>query len=102
MDKNVTDDHPYCEIFKRNTLKVFYSCMSNMKKPKVIHNRKIKTRRTMKGECVTAKSKKVNGSFQIENVVFKATVTTNNLTKFYDGSTGLSFKNCNTKHRYSF
>ena len=35
----------------------------------------------------------VNGSCLMENIIYKATVITENQTKFYVGSAGLSFKN---------
>ena len=38
----------------------------------------------------------------MEIFVYIATVTTENQTKFYAGSTGLKFKNRYTKHKYSF
>ena len=44
----------------------------------------------------------VNLSCQIENIIYKATVITENQTKFCVGSTGLSIKNRYTKHKYSF
>ena len=39
----------------------------------------------------------MNGSFLMVNVIYKATVKTDNQTKFYVGSTGLTFKNLYTK-----
>ena len=44
----------------------------------------------------------VNGSCLIENVIYRANVKTANETKFYVGSTGLTFKNRYTKHKHSF
>ena len=44
----------------------------------------------------------VGGNCPMENLTYKAIVITENQTKFYVGSTGLSFKNCFTKHRYIF
>ena len=37
-----------------------------------------------------------------QNLIYKATVKTENQTKFYIGSTGLTFKDRYTKHKYSF
>ena len=44
----------------------------------------------------------VNGRCLTENVIYKASVETANDTKFYVGSTGLTFKNRYTKHKHSF
>ena len=38
----------------------------------------------------------------MENVIYRARVTTENQTKFYVGSTGLTFKILYTKHKHSF
>ena len=37
----------------------------------------------------------------MENIIYKGTFITENQTKFYVGSTGLSFKNRYTKHKFS-
>ena len=66
--KNFTEDHPYSKVFNRKTLKVSYFCMPYIKKLIMAHNRKM------------------------ENVIYRASVTTKSQTKFYIGSTGLSFK----------
>ena len=42
----------------------------------------------------------VNGCCLMENIIYKATVITDNQTKFYVGSTGLSSRY--TKHKYIF
>ena len=52
--------------------------------------------RNRKEDCL------VNGRCLIENVIYRASVETANKTKFYVGSTGLTFKNRYTKHKYSF
>ena len=41
VDKNFTEDHLYCKVFNQKTLKVFYSCMPNMKQLIMAHNRKM-------------------------------------------------------------
>ena len=44
----------------------------------------------------------VNGKCLTQNLIFKATMKTENQNKFYIGSAGLTFKDRYTKHRYSF
>ena len=44
----------------------------------------------------------VNGSCLMENVIYRASVTTENQTKFYVGSTRLTLKNRYTKNNHSF
>ena len=104
VDKNFTDDHPYCKVFNRKTLKVSYSCMPNMRQLIMAHNRKmLDTQEKERRMCDCRKEDcPVNGRCLTENVIYKASVKTANETKFYVGSTGLTFKNRYTKHKYSF
>ena len=104
VDKHFTNDHPYCKVFFRKTLKVSYSCILNVKQLIMAHNRKMlytqdKERRMCdcrKQECP------VNGRCLMENVIYRVSVTTATKTNFYVGSTGLTFKNRYTKHKHSF
>ena len=94
MDKNFTDDHPYYKVFNRKTLNVSYSCMPNMKQLMMAHNRKmLNTQDKERRMCDCRKQDcPVNGRCLMENVNYRASVTTANGTKFYVGSTGLTFK----------
>ena len=104
VDNNFTENHPYCKVFNRKTLKVSYSCMPNMKQLIMAHNRKMLDTQYKERRMCDCKKQEcpVNGSCLMENIIYKATVITDNQTKFYVGSTGLSFKNRYTKHKYSF
>ena len=78
--------------------------MPNMRQLIMAHNRKmLDTQEKEKRMCDCKKQEcPVKGKCLTENLIYKATVKTENQTKFYIGSTGLSFKDRYTKHRYSF
>ena len=105
VDKNFTKDHPYSKVFNRKTLKISYSCMPNMKQQIMAHNRRILNNNEEKNErmCDCRKQEcPVDRKCLSENVIYKATVKTEKCTKTYIGSTGLTFKDRFTKHKYSF
>ena len=54
-------------------------------------------------ECATAESKKclIDGKCLTEILIYKATVKAQKYIKTYISSTGLSFKDRFTKHKYS-
>ena len=95
VDRNFTDDHPYCKVFNRKTLKVSYSCMPNMKQLLMAHNRKMSDTQDKERQMCDSRKEDwpVNGSCLMENVIYRASVTTENRTKFYVSFTGLTFKN---------
>ena len=104
LDRNFTEDHPYCKVFNKKTLKVFYSCMPNMKQLIMAHNRKMLD--TQDKERRISDCRKldfpVNESFLMENIIYWASYTTEIQTKFYVCSTRLTLQNRYTKHKYSF
>ena len=91
------------KAFITTTLKVSYICMTNMKQIIMVHNRKmLDTQGKERRMCDCRKQDcPINGSCLMEIVIYRASVTTKNQTKFYVGSTGLSFKNWYTKHKCS-
>ena len=70
----------------------------------IAHNRKmLDTQDKERRMCDCRKQdRQVNERCLMENVIYRASVTTANQTKFYVGSTGLTFKNRYTKHKHSF
>ena len=83
---------------------VSYSCMPNMRQLIMAHNRKmLDTQEKKRRMCDCRKEDcPVNGRCLTENVIYRASVETAKETKFYVGSTGLTFKNRYTKHKHSF
>ena len=76
--------------------------MPNMKQLVMAHSRKmLNTQDKERRMCDCRKQDcPVNGRCLMENVIYRARVTTKNETKFYVGSTGLTFKNRYTKHSF--
>ena len=96
------------KIFNKNTVKVSYSCMKNMKSVIKAHNDKIirKSKQTdlpdkpcncrVKPECP------LRGNCLVQSVVYKATVTHDNTTATYIGLAGGTFKERYRNHTKSF
>ena len=87
------------KIFNRNNCKVSYSCMDNVKSLISRHNKKTLSRACNENNqeiytcnCRDKKSCPLNGKCLQENVVYKATITSQNESKEYIGSTGGQFK----------
>ena len=102
IDKHFKEDHKLNKIINRNNCKISYSCMSNIKKLIQKHNRKyLKTRNDDPNEtlcnCRTKNKCPLKNKCLVENVVYKATIKSENETKNYLGSTGGTFK----KRRYN-
>ena len=106
IDKTFTADHPYRKIFNRNSLKLSYSCMPNIKRIIHAHNWKIlnstKEKQEPKCNCRKKKECPVQGKCQIANVIYKASLRNDGTTKYYVGSTGMKFKDRYALHKSSF
>lgn len=103
VDKHFPRTHVYHSIFNRSTLKISYSCMSNMKSIIQSHNRKVlkefdskhgdNNKEDSKGcNCRDKTTCPLEGKCGIKNVIYKAEVTCGQEKQFYIGSTGMSFK----------
>ena len=92
IDKNFPRTHWLHKVFNRNTIKVSYSCMSNVqqlikKYNNFIQNKKNKTALSCncrnKNECLNGR---LNGNCRLENIIYKCTsLTKNNVKKVYLG-----------------
>ena len=87
------------KIFNRNNCKISYCCMDNIKSIINRHNKRTlknanakKAQEEPKCNCRANKPCPLDGNCLQNNVVYKATVTTDSDTKDYIGSTGGSFK----------
>ena len=95
-------------IFNKNTLKISYSCMPNIKSKIESHNSKViqknKTDKTKNKECnCRVKSNcPLNGKCLSEGIIYKAIVSVGNNTSTYVGLAGGSFKSRYYNHIKSF
>ena len=109
VDRHFTEHHPYHRIFNRKTIKLSYSCMSNVKATIQSHNARLlrksitpnKPQKTC--NCRRKDSCPLNGNCLVEGVIYMATVkTTDGAERDYIGSTGCTFKKRYGGHKYSF
>lgn len=108
IDKNFPKDHPLHKICNRNTIKISYSCMPNMKNIIQNHNNSIgfKNTNTKELKCNCKKGKKKDcplpGKCTVESVIYCAKVETPTQVKSYIGQTSGKFKIRYAQHNLSF
>ena len=113
VDESFPRDHPLRKIFNRNTLKLSYSCMPNIKNIITSHNKSILVRQTPPSQTTTQQRdcncrKKdecpASGKCLTESVVYQATVTREDTHKeeTYVGLTENTFKTRFSNHMQSF
>ena len=95
------------KIFNKNSLKVSYSCMPNMSSVIKSHNARVIKGKVDKSpkkmcNCRVKNNCPVNGKCLSKSVVYKATVTSNNMSKEYIGLAGNIFKERFNNHSKSF
>ena len=107
LEKNFPKDHPLSKIVNKNTVKLGYSCMPNLKQKIDSHNHRI-----CRGE-VTPEQPKCNctgvmgdcplgGNCLVRGVIYRAEITTDNDAYTYTGLTNRTFKDRYYKHRRTF
>ena len=86
FDKHFPRTHRLHKIFNRNTIKVSYSCMSNVQELIKKHNNFIqnkKNKKTLSCNCRDKNGCPLNANCRTENVIYKFTsLTKNNVKKF--------------------
>jgi hypothetical protein len=95
IDKHFPLQHILHKIFNRNSLKVSYSCMSNVKSiitkhnAHIIRNSQSQNRETDNCNCDSKNTCPLPKQCTTHNIIYNATVTTNNTndTKHYIGMT---------------
>ena len=114
IDKHFPKDHKFHKIFNRNTIKLSYSCMPNMKTIITNHNKKImncettntnevnKTNNEKKCNCRNKNNCPLKEECLTEAIVYKATVNTTQNSAVYLGSCESSFKTRFYNHTKSF
>ena len=107
LDEEFPKDHVLHKIFNRNTVKISYSCMSNIKRNIDGHNKSVLTTKnvaTRNCNCRKPADCPMNGNCLKQSVVYQATVSTNDgrPDQTYVGLTENSFKTRFTNHKASF
>ena len=105
IKKHFPKEHKFHKIFNRNTLKLSYSCMPNIKTKINAHNREIlrntPSKKTKHCNCQQKENCLMNGACLKERLVYYATISCNDKNyqpKQYKGSCE-SFKKCYSNHK---
>ena len=100
------NEHILHKIFNRNTLKISYSCMPNIKDHIDAHNkRQMKKEQTQENECNCRRKDNcpVDGKCLQASIVYQASViASNQTTATYIGLSETSFKTRYNNHKQSF
>ena len=108
INKHFPKSNPLSKIINRNTVKVSYSCMPNLKQKVSQHNKKVRrpdTPQPTEGcNCTSVIGKcPLNGNCLTSGVIYRAEVVSDNYgAETYTGLTKNTFKKRFYKHRESF
>ena len=105
LDKHFPKDNKLHKIFNRNTVKLSYSCTDNMAKIISNHNKNIQRKdreQHRQCNCRIPINCPLNNKCLTDGVVYKATVTTEQSSKFYIGASETTFKLRWSNHMSSF
>ena len=108
LDKCFPSYHPLSKIINRNTVKISYKCMPNMKQCITRHNQQVQKGRvpanTIAGcNCLADRECPLNGNCLTEEVIYRADVVEEDgSTSTYTGLTGSTFKQRYYGHTSSF
>ena len=102
IDLHFPKHNPLSKILNRKSIKISYSCLSNMKTLVKAHNQRILNPATPTKPCNCNGECPLNKNCQTEAIVYKAIVKTKNDEKIYIGSTETTFKKRFANHKNSF
>ena len=106
IDTHFPEENPLHKIINRKTVKISYSCSKNFERVLTNHNKKIlqSENETQKRKCNCQNQEEcpLKNECLLEDIVYKATVTTTNTKKTYIGMTGDTFKSRFGNHKQSF
>ena len=111
VDKHFPRHHRFHKIFNRNTIKISYSCSPDMNAIISRHNKKILSNDETTESNKTCNCRKqrnrplecpLDGRCLEKAIIYKATVTTSESSKFYIDATEQSFKKRYPEHKDSF
>jgi len=103
-----TPHHRFHKIFNKNTIKLSYSCMPNVKNTIANHNHKILNSNTQKDRsnatcnCNNKTNCPLNGKCLTKSVVYRATISTQQTKSHYIGCCETPFKTRYSNHLQSF
>ena len=107
ISRSFPASHILHKIFNRNTVKVSYSCMNNLKSHIDSHNKNMlsnpqQTIITRNCNCRTKNLCPLEGMCLTAGIVYQATVSTETSNETYVGLTENTFKSRYTNHKASF
>ena len=106
VSKHFPRHHKYNKIFNTNTIKLSYSCSTNMKNLIKQHNSRVLSEPTSHQEklcnCRNKNSCPLDGNCQVKNIVYKAIITTDQNYCICYGTAKGEFKTRYNNHTNSF
>ena len=108
IDQHFPKSNPLHKIFNRNTIKLSYSCMNNVKSIISSHNKSVIRKSTNsdkdKKNCNCQKPEKcpMDGNCNIESIIYQAEVTSQTTKETYVGLCDTAFKLRYRNHTSSF
>ena len=108
IPKHFPNNHKYHKLFNKNTLKISYSCMPNIKSIINNHNKKLlstKNQETRKCNCINKQNCPLNNECLTKNIIYKGNITCNLQNynyKTYYGTSEDTFKTRYANHKKSF
>ena len=105
VKKHFPKEHELNKICNKNTLKISYSCMPNMESIIKSCNNKLTANNTPKQELCNCRKKEscpLPGKCKTKNIIYEATVKTQEEEKSYIGLTATTFKERYQTHLASF
>lgn len=104
VQKHFPPKHRLHIIFNKNNIKLSYSCTKNIGTIIKNHNSNITNKETKEKTCNCRNKNNcpLNGECLTSNIIYKATVTTDNNTAHYIGSSETEFKTRYNNHTASF
>jgi hypothetical protein len=105
VEKHFPKAHVLHKIINKNTVKISYSCMSNMKNIIAAHNSAISNKQNTEVPRCNCRKKDdcpLPGKCTSDNIIYEATITTPHETKNYIGLASTSFKARYANHKASF
>ena len=106
--KTFTKDHPLYKILNPKSIKLSYCCLPNCKQVITSHNKKLLRSKTdyntttKKCNCRNKKECPLNNNCLEKNIIYEATIISENEEKSYVGSTGNTFKSRYGGHKSTF
>ena len=106
INKHFPPTHKYRKIFNRNTIKISYSCIHNIKSKSSTHNKKILNKpvnyNNRKCNCINKNTCPLNGNYLLENILYIVTIKSDKKNYQPRNSKKHTFKKQCGNHKRSF